>query len=210
MSANNITKYDLEDGSYLGQFYAAISGPTRMQIGPDRLIYVLQWTGDRFVKRFKRDGTFVDSFTDVQIPQSIGMTWDSEGNFYVSTFSQGNGKSFVQRFDAEGNSLGKFVKENLQGATNIWFEGSDFMVHDYPQGIIKRFDQDGNFVENHITGLNQPEGMGRLPDGNILIGNGGTGAIKMYDKDGEFIKDYLPSGAEGLKKPNAVVIRRVN
>lgn len=210
LSGNNITQYDLKDGRFKGVFASGISGPTRMEFGPDQLLYVLPWQGDGLVRRFEQDGTALGPFTDIAIPQSIGMAWDADGNLYVSSYSDGNGSSFVHRFDPEGKDLGVFIGSNIQGATDIWFEGEDLLVNDYPQGIVKRFDSSGQFLGNFITGLNLNEGIDHLLNGNILIGNGGSKAVKMYTPEGEFVKDVVPAGTLNLALPNAVTVREVN
>ena len=82
LNTNQITKYNLASGGYLGNFATGISGPTRMKIGDDSLLYVLQWSGDGKVRRYQLNGTFVDDFTSVGVSQSIGVDWDSTGNLY--------------------------------------------------------------------------------------------------------------------------------
>lgn len=209
LNSGKITKYDLNSGDYEGVFASNIGGPTRMMIGDDDLLYVLQWH-DGLVERYKQDGTFVDSFTDVEVDQSIGMAWDMDGNLYVSSYSDGNGGGYVRKFDSSGNDLGIFISSNLQGPTNIWFEGNSLIVYDYPQGKAKRFNSNGEYVDDFITGLNLPEGIDHLMNGNILVGNGGTSTIKIYSGSGTFIKDLIPSGTLDLLLPNAVIVREVN
>ena len=125
LNTNQITKYNLASGGYLGNFAAGISGPTRMKIGDDSLLYVLQWSGDGKVRRYQLNGTFVDDFTSVGVSQSIGVDWDSTGNLYVSSFNGNN----VRKFDSNGNDMGLFINSNLQGPTNIWFDDNgDLLV----------------------------------------------------------------------------------
>ena len=205
LNTNNITKYDADQGSYLGEFATGISGPTRMKIGVDSLLYVLQWTGNGLVKRYELDGTFVDDFTNMGVAQSIGLDWDSEGNLYVSTYT-GN---LVRKFDTNGDHVGVFINSSLQGPTNIWFDDTgDLLACNWNGTTVKRFDTEGNYVEDFITGLSNPEGIAIYPNGNILIGNGGTGAVKLFDEDGNYIEDFIESGAGGLLFPNAVVLRK--
>ena len=204
LSTNKITKYDADNGNYLGDFATGISGPTRMKIGADSLLYVLQWSGNGLVKRYQLDGTFVDDHTDMGVIQSIGIDWDSEGNLYVSTY----GGNLVRKFDTNGSHQGLFINSSLQGPTNIWFdETGDLLACNWNGTTVKRFDADGNYEEDFITGLSNPEGVAIYPNGNILIGNGGTGAVKLFDKDGNFIEDLVESGTGGLMFPNAVVLR---
>ena len=207
LSSGRITKYNSSTGDYIGNFATGIAGPTRMKIGADSLLYVLQWSGNGKVRRYQLNGTFVDEFTSVGVPQSIGLDWDSNGNLYVSSYSGDN----VRRFGPSGNDLGLFVTSNLAGPTNIWFnDNGDLLVSDYDGTAVKRFDSTGVFVSNFITGLGQAEGVDFFPNGNILIGNGATHSVKMYDSNGVYIEEFIPNGSGGLMTPNAVVIRKSN
>jgi hypothetical protein len=204
LNTNQITKYNSTSGSYLGNFATGISGPTRMKIRDDSLLYVLQWSGDGKVKRYQLDGTFVDDFTSVGVPQSIGIDWDSTGNLYVSSF---NGNS-VRKFDGNGNDMGLFINSNLQGPTNIWFDDNgDLLVLNWSGTTVKRFDSAGNYLGDFITGLFHCEGVDFFPNGNILIGNGGTSSVKLFDSNGNYLEDFIASGAGNLLTPNAVVMR---
>lgn len=204
LNSRNIERYDADTGSWIDTFASVLAGPTRMKIGKDDLLYVLQWMGTPKVKRYQLDGTFVDNFTSDGLSQSIGLDWDSDGNLYVSSF----GGKLARVYDADGMDQGNFVSNNLAGPTNIWFDSNgDLLVSDWSGGAVRRFSPEGAYLGDFIGGLSQPEGQDYLPNGNLLIGNGGTGAVKMYTKDGTFIKDLVASGAGGLIQPNAVVVR---
>ena len=205
-----IAKYNSSNGAFIGAFASGIGGPTRMKIGKDGLLYVLQWSGNGRVLRYQLDGTLVGEFTSVPVNESIGLDWDTGGNLYVSSFSGGSG-GFVRKFSPSGADLGLFINSNLQGPTNIWFdEVGNLIVNDWQAGVIRKFDSNGVFISNIVTGLSQPEGIELLPNGNFAIGNGGTAAVKVFDTSGNFIKDLVPSGSGGLIRPNAVVLRKVN
>lgn len=207
LSSGRITKYNSSTGDYIGNFATGIAGPTRMKIGADSLLYVLQWSGNGKVRRYQLNGTFVDEFTSVGVPQSIGLDWDSNGNLYVSSYSGDN----VRRFGSSGNDLGLFVTSNLAGPTNIWFDANgDLLVSDYDGTAVKRFNSNGVFQNNFATGLSQSEGVDFFPNGNILIGNGATHSVKMFDSNGVYIEEFIPNGSGGLMTPNAVVIRKSN
>lgn len=203
----NISKHDIETGDFIEVFADVAGGPTRMQIGPDGYLYVLQWSNsNNKVLRYELDGTFIDEFTTAGVSQSIGMDWDTDGNLYVSSY----GGSFIQKFDTNGNDLGPFIDTGLAGPTNIFFDKSgsgDLIVFNWNNGAIKRFDADGNFVEDLITGVGQCEGFAFMPNGDILIGAGAAGAIKRYDCDFNFIEDFVEAGI--LLTPNAIAIREV-
>jgi len=207
LNTGRITKYNSSTGEYIGDFATGIAGPTRMKIGADSLLYVLQWSGNGKVKRYELDGTFVDEFTSTGVTQSIGIDWDNEGNLFVSSY----GGALVRKFDTSGVDLGIFINSNLAGPTNIWFDDNgDLLVIDYNGTSVKRFDSNGSYINNFITGLSQAEGVDFFPNGNILIGNGATHSVKIYDSNGVYIEDFIPNGLGGLITPNAIVIREVN
>lgn len=203
LNSGQINKHDPNTGAYIGLFADGISGPTRMKIGPDNLIYVLQWSGDGKVRRYTQDGNFVDFFTSIGVPQSIGLDWDEGGNLYVSSY---NGDS-VRKFDQNGKDQGLFIEDHLEGPTNIWFDkDGDLLVVDYDGAAVKRFDADGVYKTNFLSGLSHAEGLDFLANGNILIGNGKTHSVKEFDANGNYIQDIISDGSGGLKTPNAVVI----
>lgn len=203
LNSGRINKHDAVTGSYLGIFAEGLAGPTRMEIGPDRMIYVLQWSGDGKIARYTQNGEFVDHFSPVGVPQSIGLDWDQDGNLYVSSY---RGDS-VRKFDREGVYQGFFIDSDLAGPTNIWFgENGDLLVIDYDGSSVKRFTMNGTYKSEFLSGLSNAEGFDFHPNGHILVGNGKTHSVKEYDKDGTFVKDIIPEGSGGLKTPNAVVI----
>lgn len=206
LNSGRITRYNLS-GEYIDDFANGLNGPTRMKIGPDGKLYVIQWRGNGYVLRYELDGTFIDEFTDVAVPQAIGIDWDSDGNLYVSSFRDIN----VRKFDSAGNDLGLFVTDNLLGPTNIWFDASgNLLVNDWRGGVIAKFKSSGEFKERFSFGLNEVEGISILPDSSFLVGNGGTSSIKHFASDGSYLRDLIPRRSGGLIKPNAVVIRKSN
>jgi streptogramin lyase len=204
LGSGRITRHDAATGAYLGDFAASIGGPTRMRIGPDGQLYVLQWGGNGRVKRYGLDGRFLGDFTTVGVPQSIGLAWDGDGSLYVSSYSQDH----VRKFDPAGKDLGLFIDSNLTGPTNIWFdEAGDLLVADYDGRAVRRFDRAGNYLGDFIRGVTQVEGVDFLPNGDILLGDGGARAVKRFDRNGAYLRNHVAAGAGGLLTPNAVVLR---
>jgi hypothetical protein len=203
LNTNQINRHDAQSGAFVDIFAADISGPTRMKIGPDNLIYALQWTGNGRVKRYQLDGTPMGDFTNLSVSQSIGLDWDNSGNLYVSSFAQGN----VRRFDSQGNDQGVFVSSNLQGPTNIWFDDAgDLLVNDWSGNRVQRFDSSGNFISTFISSIPQPEGIGFLPNGNLLLGTGSR-TVREYTPSGDLVGDRVTAFTSGLIQANAVVVR---
>ncbi|MBK8516302.1 MAG: T9SS type A sorting domain-containing protein [Saprospiraceae bacterium] len=207
LSTNSIEKYDANTGEYMSNFAGNVQGATRMKIGKDGLLYVLQWNGDNKVMRFDLNGNFIDNFTQTGVVTSIGLDWDKNGILYISSY---NGK-FVERFDKQGKSLGKFISTGLAGPTNIHFlDNGHLLVLDYNSGIIKRYDESGNFIQNIVTGVLQCEGINFLTDGSFAIGVGSTSSVNQYDEAGNFIKQLVPNKSNNLLNPNAVIWRDIS
>jgi hypothetical protein len=206
LGTGKITRHNATTGAYISDFAGSIGGPTRMKIGPDSLLYVLQWGGDGLVRKYNLDGTFAGNFTSVPVPQSIGLDWDANNNLYVSSY---NGK-FVRRFNSSGADMGIFVNSNLLGPTNIWFnDNNELLVIDYNGTAVKKFDSTGAYISDFIQGISQGEGVCFLPGNKIAIGCGATHSVRMYDSLGTFLQDLISSGSGNLLNPNAIVRRDV-
>lgn len=204
LNSGKISRYHAETGAYIDDFATGIGGPTRMKIGADGLLYVLQWSGTGPVLRYELDGTFVDEYTDTGVNQAIGLDWDASGSLYVSSYTPGR----VRQFDGTGTELPQFISTDLAGPTNIHFrENGDLMVLDYNGGTVDLFDADGLFIGSFISGLSQPEGLAILPNGDYLIGNGGDGSVRQYTPDGVLVGNFIEPGLGNLLTTNAVVIR---
>ena len=207
LSSGRITRHHAETGTYINDFASVPGGPTRMKIGQDGFLYVLQWNGNGRVLRFQLDGSYLGEFTSVGVSQSIGLDWDTGGNLYVSSYDG----DLVRKFDSNGNDQGLFITTNLLGPTNIMFDGNgDLLVSDYNGSKIKRFDSNGGFIGDFINGVSKVEGIDRLMDGSFLVGVGGARAVRMYDNEGNYVRNFVESGEAGLIAPNAVVIRNID
>ena len=203
-NSGTIDRYNATTGQFVDTFTSNVIGPTRMQIGPDNLLYVLQDGGNGRVRRFQLDGTFVDDFTNLGLTRPLGMAWDRFGNLYVSSYDG----QLVRWFGPDGIDQGNFVSTNLTGPTNIWFDDvGRLLVADYDGGAVRQFDSQGTYLGDFIQGLSQTEGVDFLPDGDILLGNGGTDSVKRFSPGGLAKGDFIASQSGGLMQPNAVVVR---
>ena len=203
-NSGSINRYNAETGAFIDVFTSDVIAPTRMKIGDDNLLYVIQGSGNGRVRRFRLDGTFVDDFTNMGLSRGLGMDWDSAGNLHVAAYDG----QLVRKFDVNGIDQGNFIVTNLTGPANAWFDvNGDMLVSDYDGGAVRRFNSEGAYLGDFIQGLSQSEGVDFLPNGNILIGNGGTSSVKMFTPAGTYIEDIIPSQSGNLKQPNAVVVR---
>lgn len=206
-NSGTITRYNAVTGNFIDVFTSDVIAPTRMKIGADNLLYVLQSSGNGRVRRFQLNGTFVDDFTNQGLTRPLGLDWDQQGNLYVSSYDG----QLVRKFGPDGIDQGNFVNTNLTGPTNIWFdESGDLLVADYDGGAVRRFDSQGIYQGDFILGLAQTEGVDFLPNGEILLGNGGTSSVKRFTPAGAYIDDIVPSQSGNLMQPNAVVVRTLD
>ncbi|MEM7086511.1 MAG: T9SS type A sorting domain-containing protein [Bacteroidota bacterium] len=203
LGSGRITKHNSRTGAYIEDFAAVAGGPTRMKIGDDGLLYVLQWSNtNNKVLRYQLDGTLVDEYTDTGVVQSIGIDWDDASNLYVSSFGGG----LVQQYDDSGIDAGTFIDSNLSGPTNLEIKDGVMYVLDWNAGKCVRFDATtGDFIDDFITTLQNPEGLAFLPNGHLLIGDNGTNSVREFDANGNDLGDYTNGG--NIVTPNAVVLR---
>lgn len=206
LGSGRISRHDAMTGQFISEFATGIASPTRIKIGPDGFIYVLQWDGTGRVRRYTLDGESLGNFTTTNIPDCIGLDWDQDGNLYVASFSE----AAVYKFDPEGKSRGLFIRDNLLGPTNIWFDSNgDLLVLDWRGTAVKRFDSSGHYLGDLIQGVREGEGVGFLPNGHILIGDGRANSVKEFDSDGQYVRDFAPPRTANLVTPNAVVVREL-
>ncbi|MEO1711944.1 MAG: hypothetical protein AAFU60_01245 [Bacteroidota bacterium] len=205
LNSGEIASFNATSGEYVESFALDLNGPTRMKVGADSLLYVLQWLGNGHVLRFELDGTPLGAFTSVGLSNSIGLDWDADGNLYVSSYNL----NLIRRYDPNGEDLGVFANTNLNGPTNIWFgENGHLYALNWGGSTVSEFDANGSFVGSFITGgLGQAEGISFLENGDLLIGNGINGSVKRFSSDGTFIEDIIAPGSGGLIRPNAIILR---
>jgi len=203
LGSGRITKHNSRTGAYIEDFATVAGGPTRMKVGADDLLYVLQWSNTvNKILRYQLDGTFVDEFTSTGVQQSIGIDWDDSGDLFVSSF----GGAIIQEFDENGMDAGTFIDSNLSGPTNLEIKDGLVYVLDWNTGKCVRFDAStGEFIDDFITTLQNPEGLAFLPNGHLLIGDNGTNSVREFDADGNDLGEYTSGG--NLLTPNAVVLR---
>lgn len=203
-----ILQYDGTTGEFLGPFSNGydIQGATRMEIH-NGLIYVLQWNSNYQVLRFEMNGDFLDEFSNIGVYQAIGITWDEEDNMYVASYGGGANGS-VQLFDQEGNLQGFFGSTNytLAGPTNIWFGPWGFLwACDYSQNRIVRFTEEGDFIDEIVSQIPNPEGVAYLPNGDLLVAERGGDRISRFGVEGEPLGRWDNGGT--LSEPNFVRVQ---
>ena len=207
----SIKRYDGISGDYIEDFSSGyvLQSPSKMEIGPDNLIYITQWGGNNVkTVRFDLSGNFVDEFTSIATPRGLGQVWDEDGNYYVALYSQTGADGTVEKFDGTGNHIETFINSNvLQGPTHIWWDDNgDMLVNDWTSGVVRRYDSNGNYINDFVTGMINPEGIAFLPNGDLLIGDWGNDAVRRISPGGSIIGIFAVGN--GLEDPNSVRVRQ--
>ncbi|MDC8005504.1 T9SS type A sorting domain-containing protein [Aureisphaera galaxeae] len=199
-----IKSYDALTGDYIGDWSDStfdLSVPSKMEWGPDGNLYVTQWGTTQETSKivsFAPDGTFLGPFTP-SAPQGLGLTWDENDFLYISLFGITPGSGTVRRYDTDGNFAGIFVDSViLESPASIWFDSNgDFFVQDFSLGKVMRFDSNGDYIDDFIIDLMNPEGHAFLPNGNILICERGANKITEFNPDGSVIGRWDDGGLLG-------------
>ncbi|MEL6812179.1 MAG: hypothetical protein AAFP76_12685 [Bacteroidota bacterium] len=194
---NTILRFNRSSGEFIEVWNQdAVTRPTKMSIGPDNLLYVTQWgqtQSTSTILKFNLDGTLNSILnTVIPTPLSMGHVWDDDGNFYVAFFGIGQGNGEVHKFDPDGNSLGTFIDNTfLQNPTYIWWDtNGDMLVQDFNGGKVLRYDSEGNYIEDYISGLSNPEGFGILPNGNLLVVERTINEVSEFDTNGNYLGQW--------------------
>lgn len=193
---NQVLQYDGQTGDFLSVFAEGngLTTPNNIQFHQDYM-YVGQFSsgGSGFVKRYDANtGAFIDNFLDVDFADGIEFGVDS---IYVSNFTGG-----VSRFDLnDGSLIEEFIlagEGDLENPTALLLlDGGDLLVSSYGTNSVKRYDQNGDYIDDVILGLVQPEGLEIGPDGALYAGSYGQGVVNRYDADTfEFLNEFVDHG----------------
>lgn len=204
-----IKKYDLETGEYLGDWSDAsfaLGNPSKMSIGPDNLLYVTQWgqtSATAKIVRFDLNGNYLGPFTPIA-PTGLGHVWDDQDNFYLAVFGVNTNVGDIRKYDTNGAFVETFIDSSiLENPTYIWWgDNGEMFVQDFTQGKVLRYDNDGNYIEDFITGLLNPEGYTFLPNGNLIIAERTGNQIREFDSTGNLLGRWDNGGV--LTSPNFV------
>ena len=186
LNTNSILRFDGVTGEFMDEFISGINAPYQMHFRDDMLYVTNLAVGENnFVKRYNANtGEFIDNFIQVQNNPSIVFTDDS---IYASVFSDGIAVGGVNRYDI---NTGAFIEEfiapgegGLAGPSSLLLEDDGWLIGSWFTNSVKRYDLNGRFLGDAITGLNGPDGATIGPDGNLYITSVRDGEILQYDPD---------------------------
>jgi hypothetical protein len=56
------------------------------------------------------------------------------------------------------------------------------------------------------TGLNKPEQLALLPDGNVLVTNAGSRNVSRFSSQGQYLGEFISAGSGGLANPGCLAV----
>lgn len=181
---NQILRYDGVTGAFMDVFAEGngLSTPNNIVFNGN-FMYVGEFAGgtNGFVKRYDAmTGDFIDNFLDVDFADGIAFSNDS---VFVSNFGGG-----VNRFDInDGSLIEEFIASGDGGLLNptalLLLDSGEMLVSSYGTNSVKRYDTNGDFIDDAITGLLDPEGLAIGPDGELYAGSYTLGRVNRYDAD---------------------------
>ena len=187
-TSRNVLRFNGQTGAFIDVFAttAGMNWPAEINFRGGHL-YVSDFSGGAIgrVSRFNATtGAFVDHFV-TGASLADGTAWDAAGDLYVSNF----GTDSIRKYNGTtGNLIGDFVSPGLGGLDgpldNLFLPDGTFLVSSFNTGNVKRYNANGAFIGNAITGLSGgPQGLEIGPDGMLYAGDFGNGLINRYDID---------------------------
>jgi streptogramin lyase len=128
------------------------------------------------VSEFAPNGTLLQAFSNPNIENPTGMTFDSQGNLYVVNFDS----KTVEKLTTNGISLATLSGNNLfePGQPAFDSQGNLFVVnYNLTNNIISKFDSAGTPVPFTTTSVTYPSGLAIDSNDNLFVANQGDNTV---------------------------------
>jgi DNA-binding beta-propeller fold protein YncE len=189
LETNQVLKYDINTGAYLGEFVTADSGglenPSGILFGPDGNLYVASTGNDEILRYDGQTGAFSDVYLSLSQSGGLtGMVWGPDGALYCSTRFDNN----VIRYD--GTTVSNFVQPgdgglSRTGGVIFGNDGNLYVTSEATNNVLRYDGQTGAFIDEFVHagsgGLSRPGGLLFGPWGDLYVSSIGTNAILHYD-----------------------------
>ncbi len=189
--------------------------PVYVAVSPKDEVYVSDRL-NRAIHIWDADGSYVGKFKHESVPaedwQPMGLTFDGQGNLYVTDLTPG--KHRVMVFDSSGDLKLEFGKEGKEPG-DFWFpsglavdgEGRIF-VADGNNGRLQVFDAEGGLLgvisRGYAEGnLAMPRGVALDGDDLLFIADTAANTVKVYDVSGD-APEFLYALGGPFRYPNGV------
>ena len=191
------------------------------EAGADGCLYVVQWRNS-YVKKFRRDGTFVDWFGESRawggtFASPYGIAQARDGHLYLTldglsrifVMTTDGGK--VRTFGSKGSGDGQLNRPKGIACSPV--DGLLYVVDRY-NFRIQVFDTDGNLKRKWGTMGSAPgefylaRGIAIDADGNVYVADTYNHRVQVFTAAGKFIRAFGKRGAgDGeFKYPSGIAI----
>jgi hypothetical protein len=167
---------DLVNVNYIPSDPVNLASPKHALLNPAGFVGVSDQITD-LVQKYDTTGTYLGIFApaggvnNAILDNIRGHGYRPNGNLVVTVGSGGN-QNGVPEFDNGGNYLGNFIAIGAGGLSSpfsILFRTSDVLVTGSSSDAAHRYDLSGNYIDNLITGVNFPQHIIELPNGNLAL-----------------------------------------
>jgi hypothetical protein len=167
---------DLVNVNYIPSDPVNLASPKHALLNPVGFVGVSDQIRD-LVQKYDTTGAYLGIFApaggvnNAILDNIRGHGYRPNGNLVVTVGSGGN-QNGVPEFDNGGNYLGNFIAIGAGGLSSpfsILFRTSDVLVTGYGSNTVHRYDLNGNYIDNIITGVSNPQHIIELPNGNLAL-----------------------------------------
>jgi hypothetical protein len=183
---------DLVNANYIPSSPGVLASPKNALLNPAGFISVSDQITD-LVQKFDTSGTYIGIFApaggvnNAILDNLRGHAYRPNGNLVVTVGSSGN-QNAVPEFDAAGNYLGNFIAAGAGGLNSpfcVIFRSNDVLVTGSSSDAAHRYDLNGNYLNNLITGVQFPQQITELSNGNLAVAVFSTpSGLGIYNSSG--------------------------
>lgn len=157
-----VVRFRIDDGEFVDEFTSVgVPGNCGFAWDPDGNLYVTGWGSngnDGLVQKFDTTGVLMQTFISTSdIAGPVNCWFGENGDLFVQDWTRGN----IERFSADGTSLGTYINNLVRTEGYDWDEHGDLYLCDWFQDRINRYDPQGNFLGIFADGggLDTPNGL---------------------------------------------------
>jgi sugar lactone lactonase YvrE len=155
--------------------------PDDLVLAPDGSVYISDVRAGT-IKQYTRDGRLNLFLSGLSSPE--GMTFLPDGSMVIAE----QGTNRLLRYDFASNTLVPFLdlgnNTRQLGVDGIFWNGSELIVPDSPNGTVLAVSADGSSIRQLASGLARPTGAWAEADGKLLIADENGNAILRLHPDG--------------------------
>jgi Secretion system C-terminal sorting domain len=167
---------DLINANYIPPNPGNLASPKHALLNPSGFVGVSDQITD-LVQKFDTTGAYIGIFApaggvnNAILDNIRGHAYRPNGNLVV-TVGSGANQNAIPEFDIGGNYLGNFIPTGLGGLNSpfcILYRTSDILITGSSSDAAHRYDYNGAYLDNLITGVQFPQQIIELPNGNLAL-----------------------------------------